>query len=137
MSCMPSPDHWEIRTDTCVHSARCDCRRVERQFPISGWRRDVGHAYPSGRWYASCFIGASSRCSRRWRFTAAGTKLQTQCPAGSDIMTCAAAFMTLHLTSNSNAYLEVRQFIASLVLICLTRVSKGHLVVDRGPRSRW
>lgn len=40
--------------------------------------------------------------------TAAGTNLQSNCPSGSDNTQCTAAFMTLHLTSGSNAYLEVR-----------------------------
>lgn len=37
---------------------------------------------------------------------AAGTNLQSNCPSGSDTTQCTAAFMTLHLTSGSNAYLE-------------------------------
>lgn len=37
---------------------------------------------------------------------AAGTNLQTNCPSGSDSNSCFAAFMGLHLTTQSNAYLE-------------------------------
>ncbi|PCH38148.1 glycoside hydrolase family 55 protein [Wolfiporia cocos MD-104 SS10] len=41
------------------------------------------------------------------RYTPDGTNLQTsQCPAGSDSNSCFAAFLALHLTSGSNAYLE-------------------------------
>ena len=36
----------------------------------------------------------------------AGTNLQTNCPAGSDSTTCFAAFLGLHLTARSNAYIE-------------------------------
>ncbi|KAJ3557789.1 hypothetical protein NM688_g1277 [Phlebia brevispora] len=37
---------------------------------------------------------------------AAGTNLQSNCPQGSDSTSCMAAFLTLHLTPQSNAYLE-------------------------------
>ncbi|THG99218.1 hypothetical protein EW026_g3098 [Hermanssonia centrifuga] len=37
---------------------------------------------------------------------AVGTNLQSNCPSGSDITNCAGAFMTLHLTAQSNAYIE-------------------------------
>ncbi|TCD63287.1 hypothetical protein EIP91_005699 [Steccherinum ochraceum] len=37
---------------------------------------------------------------------AAGTNLQTNCPSGSDSTSCFAAFLGLHLTTQSNAYLE-------------------------------
>jgi hypothetical protein len=40
---------------------------------------------------------------------AAGTSLQTaNCPSGSDNKACFAAFIGLHLTASSSAYLEVR-----------------------------
>ncbi|CAL1705010.1 unnamed protein product [Somion occarium] len=37
---------------------------------------------------------------------AAGTNLQSNCPSGSDSSSCMAAFLALHLTPQSNAYLE-------------------------------
>ncbi|KIP08169.1 glycoside hydrolase family 55 protein [Phlebiopsis gigantea 11061_1 CR5-6] len=37
---------------------------------------------------------------------ASGTNLQGTCPSGSDLTQCTAAFMSMHLTSGSNAYLE-------------------------------
>ena len=41
--------------------------------------------------------------------SAAGTKLQyAECPAGNLSPHCQAAFMGLHLTQGSTAYLEVR-----------------------------
>jgi glucan 1,3-beta-glucosidase len=44
-------------------------------------------------------------------FVAAGTNLQTSCPEGSDNTQCTAAFLSMHLTAGSTAYLEVRMFI--------------------------
>jgi hypothetical protein len=47
--------------------------------------------------------------------TASGTNLETaQCPPGSDTTSCMAAFLGLHLTSGSSAYLEVCYLIYSL-----------------------
>ncbi|EED77302.1 predicted protein, partial [Postia placenta Mad-698-R] len=43
----------------------------------------------------------------RWLPAAAGTDLESsECPSGSDSTSCFAAFLALHLTSGSNAYLE-------------------------------
>jgi hypothetical protein len=54
---------------------------------------------------------------------AAGTNLEaSQCPIGSNSNSCMAAFLSLHLTKSSTAYLEVAAFPYSTLVLRLTIV---------------
>ena len=64
------------------------------------------------------------------RAAAAGTNLQGNCPSGSDLTACTAAFMSMHLTSGSNAYLEVRVSRPHVGGVCGSeRLHPGHLAL--------
>lgn len=63
----------------------------------------------------SFFVAVMKTCAQLFFFVggAAGTNLEkAQCVAGSDSEACMAAFLGLHLTCASTAYLEVSSSLA-------------------------